>query len=174
MRSLVDSVLVRPTVPLRRLVVPLLVNLVVLVTIVVPGAPRSRADSASPGRELVGALAVLRGWDARRLSAWRAADPVALGSLYGRGSRAGAADVRLLHAYDDHGLVVRRLWTQVFAVRVLRRTPGAWRLRVFDRVAGGVAERAGTPVALPSTRPTTRLVELRRDRGRWVVVETWA
>lgn len=167
----------RPTAtrPLVRVLGVLLVG-PVLGALVVLGPPPTTtpalAATAAPDRELVSALGVLRGWDARRSAAWRAADPVALRSLYAHGSRAGAADVRLLRAYDDHGLVVRHLWTQVFAVRVLRRTPDTWRLRVFDRVAGGVAERAGTPVPLPSTRPATRDVDLRRERGSWVVVET--
>lgn len=174
MRSLVAPPLPPASAQLSaRPVARLLASLALLCALAVPGPPPAGATGARPGGELLGALGVLHGWDARRSAAWRTSDPVALRSLYAQGSRAGAADVRLLRAYDDHALVVRRIWTQVFAVRVLRHASDTWRLRVFDRVAGGTAERAGIAVPLPSTRPVTRLVDLRRERGRWVVVETW-
>ena len=75
---------------------------------------------SSPRADLVDALEVLHAWDTRRARAWAEADADALRALYVRGSAAGRADVRLLRAYAARGLVVRRLVTQVFAVRVLR------------------------------------------------------
>lgn len=152
--------------------VPVLLPVLSLVMLLSGAWPRVPADRPGPEHHLAAALGVLRDWDARRLAAWRADDPGALAALYAPGSRAGVRDVRLLRAYDDHGLVVRQLWTQVFAVRLLRRTPSALRLSVFDRVAGGVAERAGERVPLSSTRPVTRVLDLRRENGRWLVVET--
>src|SRR4051794_14158665 len=91
-------------------VVPLLVALVLPVP--AEAAPR-------PG--LLAALDVLHGWDDRRAEAWAGADESALRSLYLPGSAAGQADVGMLRAYEQRGVVVRRLVTQVFAVRVLRR-----------------------------------------------------
>ena len=73
--------------------------------------------------DLVVALEVLRHWDARRAAAWADADVRALRRLYVPGSGAGRADARLLEAYGARELVVRRLETQVFAVRVLERQP---------------------------------------------------
>jgi hypothetical protein len=124
----------------------------------------------APGSGLVEALAVLHGWDALRSRAWTAGDPEALRSLYVRGSAAGRADVRLLRAYDERGVVVRRIQTQVFAVRVLRRDAGTLVLRVFDRVAGGELVQDGHAAPLHSSRPVSRNIEFRRVAGEWRVV----
>ncbi len=121
--------------------------------------------------DLVAALAVLRGWDVRRARAWAASDPGALRRLYVPGSAAGRADLRLLAAYRARQTVVRRLVTQVFDVRVLRRDSRWLRLRVVDRVAGGVVVRAGTEAPLASSRPTVRVVDLRRGGAVWRVAE---
>ena len=147
--------------------------LLALLPVVVLGAgcggregPASHPPVATPASAARGAeadtLAVLHDWDARRLRAWRRADARALGRLYGAGSATGRADVRLLREYADHGLVVRDLRTQVFAVRVLSRSPVRLRLRVTDRLAGGTAVRDDRPVALPATPPAVRVVDLRR------------
>lgn len=133
-----------------------------------------RAELASPRAELVEPLRVLREWDALRASAWARADEHALRALYVSGSGAGLADVRLLRAYQSRGVVVRRLVTQVFAVRILRSDQHLVRLLVFDRVAGGGLLVNGDPVALASSRPTVRTVELRRSSGRWRVWQTTA
>jgi hypothetical protein len=121
--------------------------------------------------DLVNALEVLHDWDAHRGRAWARADPVALSGLYTHGSRAGRADVQLLHAYRARGLVVRRLETQVFAVRVLRTTEAALRLRVFDRVAGGELLGHGKATSLRSSHPVTRTITFRLDGGTWRVDE---
>ncbi|MCW2817687.1 MAG: hypothetical protein JWR42_474 [Marmoricola sp.] len=131
----------------------------------------SPSSSAPPGPSRANrsshALTVLHAWDARRLAAWRRADPGALARLYVPGSRTGRADVRLLREYADHGLVVRRLVTQVFAVQVVGRSPSRGRgrlvLRVTDRVASGTATRDGSPVALATTAPVVRVVTLERQ-----------
>jgi hypothetical protein len=124
---------------------------------------------AQPRAGLVDALAVLHTWDTRRAEAWKRVDEHALGSLYTSGSEAGRADLHLLRAYRDRGFVVRRLVTQVFAVRVLRRDPTLLRLRVFDRVAGGELVRAGRTLPLRSSRPVIRTLELRLGSGMWRV-----
>ena len=141
----------------------ILAVLPLLVSLVLP-APAG----AAPRADLVRALEVLHAWDARRAQAWADSDAAALGSLYVRGSGAGRADVRLLRAYEAHGFVVRRLVTQVFAVRVLHQDSIGLRLRVLDRVAGGEVRRDGHSQPLSSTPPVARILELRRVSGRWL------
>ena len=119
-------------------------------------------------------LDVLHDWDSRREAAWAASDPSRLHRLYTPGSSAGRADVRLLRAYAVRGFVVRRLETQVFAVRVLRMTPRRITLRVLDRVAGGVLTSAGKRRPLASTRPALRDVTFQRLGGDWVVSDVSA
>ena len=149
-------------------------SLVLLLALVLGVPTTATAAVPRPRTALVEASRVLHGWDARRLAAWRAADPVALRSLYVRGSPVGRRDVRLLRAYDERGYVVRELRTQVFALRVVGRAPGRLRLQVLDRVAGGVVERGGVGSPLPSTPPVTRLVDLRVVDGAWRVAATTA
>jgi len=135
-----------------------------------PAARSAGATAAAVDRtELVDALAVLREWDAQRARAWARSDAGALRALYVRGSPAGQADVRLLRAYRQQGLVVRRLVTQVFAVRVLGSTPSSLRVSVFDRVAGGEVIEHGDVAPLRSSRPVTRTVTFRLDTGTWRV-----
>jgi hypothetical protein len=140
-----------------------------------PAQPRVQPVAMSHGdtarTQLVAALGVLHDWDARRARAWAHADPDALSALYVRGSGAGRADVRLLRAYRARGLVVRRLVTQVFAVRVLHSDGTALQVRVFDRVAGGELLDHGDKVPLRSSRPATRTITLRQDSGTWRVSE---
>jgi hypothetical protein len=109
---------------------------------------------------------VLHTWDAGREAAWASSDPVALRSLYAPGSSAARSDVRLLGEYTRRRLVVRRIVTQVFALRVLHADRRHLRLRVVDRVAGG--EVSGRP--LGRTPPKARVIALRRSGGSWVVV----
>jgi hypothetical protein len=124
----------------------------------------------APRADLVEALAVLHAWDGRRARAWASVDSAALRSLYVPGSGAGRADLRLLRSYAARGIVVRRIVTQVFAVRVVRSDASAMRLRVFDRVAGGEVARGGRVVALSSSEPVTRVIELRPGPTGWQVV----
>ncbi len=133
--------------------------------------PVATAPVAATRIDLLNALEVLHDWDADRARAWARGDLVALRALYTRGSRAGRADVQLLCAYRARGLVVRRLATQVFAVRVLRTTEAALRLRVSDRVAGGEVLERGKVTPLRSSRPVTRTITFRLDRGTWRVSE---
>ena len=143
--------------------------LVVVPLVVALAGPAPAA--AAPRADLASALEVLHSWDARRADAWAATDVVALRSLYVRGSGAGRADVRLLRAYEARGFVVRRLVTQVFAVRVLHGNATALRLRVFDRVAGGEVLEDGGRVRLRSSPPVTRTITFRLDAGAWRVAE---
>jgi hypothetical protein len=149
-----------------------------LASMCAPAAQQEAQPSAQPSAtsaavtirtELVDALEVLHGWDARRARAWAESDPDALRALYVRGSGAAGADLRLLRAYRARGLVVRRLVTQVFAVRVLRSDGSTLRLRVFDRVAGGDVLEHGHVVPLRSSRPVTRTITFRLDNGSWQV-----
>ena len=140
---------------------------------VAPGdgaAALDRPDTtAVERRELARGAAVLRHWDERRARAWAAVDVAALRALYLSGSRAARRDLRLLRAYAARGLVVRRLTTQVFALKVLRSEPGLIRLGVLDRVAGGTVVGDGRSRALRSSPPVGRVVELRRVSGQWRV-----
>lgn len=128
---------------------------------------RSAAERAAR----VAGVSVLREWDRRRAAAWRRGDEAALARLYAHGSSAGRSDVRLLRAYAARGLVVRRLVTQVFAVRVLHRREDRLRLSVLDRVAGGVLSDGARSRPLPSTPPVNRTVQFRRTPSGWVVAQ---
>ena len=134
-----------------------------------PDSRSARTSVTTTRTDLVNALEVLHDWDAQRERAWAQADPRALRRLYVPGSAAGRADIRLLRAYRSHGLVVQRLVTQVFAVRVLRDDASSLRLRVFDRVAGGEVLEHGEVVPLRSSRPVTRTITFSRDAGTWRV-----
>lgn len=133
------------------------------------GPTPSTAHPASGA--VVRAADVLRAWDAARARAWAVGDVAALRDLYV--DRAGVADVRLLRRYADRGLRVEGLTTQLLAVTVLEHAPGRWRLRVTDRLAGGVAVRDGRRVRLPRDEPDTHVVVLTREEGgRWRVART--
>ena len=120
--------------------------------------------------EAVEAAAVLRKWDAARAAAWAAGSVSALRRLYVGG--AGERDVGLLRDYRRQGLVVDGLRMQVLRLDVLRHRPGEWRLRVTDRVAGGVvADRDGHRRPLPRDQATTREVVLVRGATGWRVSE---
>lgn len=146
-----------------------LVLLPLLLSWVLPAAAAAPSAGVDRRADLVVGLEVLHHWDARRAEAWAAGDEVALRSLYVRGSAAGDADVHLLRTYIERRVVVRRLVTQVFAVRVLHRDAGTIRLRVFDRVAGGEVEERGRTARLRSSPPATRDVELRLVTRSWRV-----
>jgi hypothetical protein len=134
-----------------------------------PG-PRSRPTIRPAAGRVVRAAAVLRAWDESRARAWAEGDATRLRGLYV--DRAGAADVRLLRRYAARGLRVEDLTTQLLAVEVLRHGPGRWRLRVTDRLAGGVVVGAHDRFRLPRDRADTRLVRLvRSDDGTWRVAQ---
>ena len=140
-----------------------------LVLLIGPSAPSADAGTEHPRASVAKALDVLHGWDARRALAWAQADPRELRSLYLPGSSAARSDVRLLRSYQARGLVVRRMVTQIFGIRVLRRQPGRLTIRILDRVAGGRVGDGGRGMALPSSRPAVRRIELRRIAGTWKV-----
>jgi len=145
--------------------------LVVAVVLLLQG-PSTRPADAETGHsraEVAEALEVLHDWDARRAQAWARSDARQLRSLYLPGSSAARSDVRLLRSYEASGLVVRRIVTQVFGVRVLRRQAGRLTMRVPDRVAGGRVDDGGRELALPSSRPDVRRIDLRRVGGTWRV-----
>ncbi len=158
---------------MRRLLV--LLQLAVLLAVLAPlppaaaAPPREGRDWRAPREGVVTGLAVLHEWDARRARAWAHSDAESLRRLYLPGSSAARADVRLLRAYADRGLVVRRLVTQVYGIRVLHRTHGRLVLRVWDRVAGGVLVHGGRERPLPSSRPALRTVEVVLRQGQWRV-----
>ncbi len=136
-----------------------------------PGPPSVHLVDTQPVRR---GLELLHDWDARREAAWAASDLGRLRLLYEPDSSAGHADVRLLRAYTARGFVVRRLETQVFAVRPLRSTARVITLRVFDRVAGGEVVSGGKPRLLPSTRPALRDVTFVLSGETWRVSEVSA
>ena len=135
-----------------------------------PTGPARRLSS-TPADVRTEPGAVLAAWDERRAAAWGAGDEEELAGLYVDGSRTGAADVRLLRHYRSRGLRVTGLTTQVLALDVLERAPSRLVLVVTDRVVGGRAVGASSPVALPADRASTRRVVLAREDGRWLVVE---
>jgi hypothetical protein len=112
------------------------------------------------------AARVLQAWDRRRAAAYANGSARALRAAYVPGSRAGVADVALLRAYRDRGWRVVGMRTQVLALTVLEHAPGRWRLRVTDRLAGGVAVRLGERVSLPRDRASTHVITLTRGPGR--------
>jgi hypothetical protein len=133
-------------------------------------APASSAGSPAPTAGSP-AVAVLHRWDRARATAWAAGDVAALRALYTPGSPAGRADVALLSRYLDRGLRVRGLATQVFSVTVLAAGPGLVRLRVVDRLAGGLACARHRCVPLPRDQADRRTITLRRSHGRWLVAD---
>jgi hypothetical protein len=122
-------------------------------------------------RETSAPAEILAGWDRRRSTAWAEGDAAGLRRLYADGSRAGAADVRHLRAWQERGLTVEGMETQVLALEVVERTPTRLALVVTDRVVGGRAVGGADPVTLPADRASTRLVELVRVGERWLVEE---
>lgn len=131
-------------------------------------APSSPSSSASTlPRE------VLLSWDVRRAAAWAEGDVEALRELYVDGSASGRRDAAMLGEYAARGLVVEGMRTQLLALAVVDRTPGRLRLRVTDRVVGGVVREASRPevATLPVDQASTRVVVLRRVRADWLVVE---
>jgi hypothetical protein len=139
----------------------------VLALLVPPAAAGPvRADRADRVDRVAGALRILHGWDAARASAYVRDDPAGLRALYLPGSTAAEADVRLLRRYAERRARIGWLATQVFAVRVVQRTPTSVRLRVVDRVVGAATTPARC-VRLPVEPPAARVVDLRWDGARW-------
>lgn len=140
-------------------------------------APPATAAVASTGAggaragapPAVAALAVLRGWDRARASAWERGDPAALRALYVRGSPAGEADVAMLRRWQVRGLRVHGMRMQVLGVELRARGPSRVVLVVTDRLVGAVAVPGRLP--LPRDQPTRRRLELRRVAGRWLLAE---
>lgn len=134
----------------------------------VPAGP-VRVASPGPVTPATGAgaraAAVLHAWDRARAAAWSRGSVRALRRLYVGG--AGASDVRLLRGYRERGLCVEGLRVQVLALDVLDHRPGAWRVRVTDRVAGGTAVGGGVRQPLPRDQATERTLRLVRVDGRW-------
>jgi len=143
--------------------------LVASMLVVTPTPSRAGIGGRPETATLRRGLDVLHAWDGRREAAWRSSDARTLRALYLPRSSAAGADVRLLRAYTARGLVVRRIRTQVFSVRVLRSGPGGFTLRVVDRVAAGLVASSGGVRRLPSTAPLTRTITFRRTGGRWLV-----
>ena len=112
---------------------------------------------------------VLRAWDARRADAWARGDLATLASLYTPGSVAGRHDVAMLRSWSARGLVVQRLGTQLLAVEEVAHTRSTWRLRVTDRLVGGLAVGPGVRRELPRDGASTRTVRLRLVDGAWRV-----
>lgn len=134
--------------------------------------PAGAAPGSPPPPREGGPAGVLAAWDRERARAWAAGDVAALRALYVDGSRAGAADVRMLRAWLARGLRVEGLTTQVLALDVVDRGPHRLVLRVTDRVVGARAVGTGTGTRpLPVARPAERQVVLRRVAGEWRVVE---
>lgn len=141
-----------------------------LAVLAVLAVPPAAADGAAPrSPDLRRALTVLHGWDEQRAAAWAGVDETALEALYVPGSAAARADVRLLRSYAARGVVVRRLVTQVFGVRVLAVSGDRISLRVLDRVAGGVAVDHGRALPLASSPPAVRRIDLVLHEGSWRV-----
>lgn len=142
------------------------------------GAERAVAVRGSAGldrQEVRAALRALGAVDQRRSRAWEQGDLVALADVYAAGASAGRRDVAALRAWEERGLRVEGMTTQVLEVRAARADADRVRLDLVDRVvlAGarvvGRAARTGPAYALPRDRPTARTVELVRVGGVWRV-----
>lgn len=151
-----------------------------VVTLARPGEPAADGpataavvrDGSSRGVGTTpGPAQVLAEWDERRSAAWAAGDTDALEGLYAAGSRAGAADVRLLRRYRDRGLTVEGLATQLLGLRVVERSSRRIVLVVTDRVVAGRVVGGPAPVALPSDRASVRRILLVRPGRAWLVAE---
>jgi len=155
----------------KTLLVPLLVAAVTTAgpALAVPPLVEPAEISAAEAPASPPPVEVLRAWDARRADAWARGDLATLASLYTPGSVAGRHDVAMLRSWSARGLVVQRLGTQLLTVEEVAHTRSTWRLRVTDRLVGGVAEGRGVRRPLPVDGATTRVVELRRLHGRWLV-----
>ena len=159
----------RPT----RLLLALLVACVcaAAVGLVVVLGPAAQPDSGAASRPVDDgpALAALRAWDAGRARAWASGDVAALRSLYTAGSAAGQRDAVMLARWQDRGLRVEGMQTQVLAARVVDHAAGRLVLVVTDRLARAVAVGPGRRVVLPSDGATTRRVTLHLVDGVWRV-----
>jgi hypothetical protein len=159
-------------VPRSRSVVALLALLasaVVVVVVAIGDRPAPAPDGPALTRESA-ALRVLHTWDSRRATAYASGSTTALRDLYVPGSRAGAADLRVLHAYRARALRVRDMHMQVLELSVLGSRPGWRRVRVTDRLVGAVAVRADRRVRLPLDRASSRVITMMRGGdGRWRV-----
>ncbi len=146
-----------------------------------PGATVSEA-SPGPGRagegpgraerlRIASAVAVLRGWDERRASAYARGDPRALGRLYLPGSEAGLRDQRLLREYAERGLRVVDMENQLLVVRLLDRRRRRIQVEVTERMVRAVAERGNGrgPIVLPAADAATRTITLVRGSQGWRV-----
>lgn len=118
-----------------------------------------------------GPATILAAWDRARARAWAEGDPLALAALYTETSSAGDTDVARLKEWQDRGLRVTGLETQMLSLRVRAETDERLVLVVTDRVVGGRVVGAGREMALPEDRPSTRTIVLRRVRGRWLVAD---
>ena len=151
-------------------VVAVVVSLTMVRLVDDPTAPRAddRVEhvAAAPGQ---GAVAVLRGWDARRAAAYARGDVAAVRRLYADGSGAGERDARLLRSYVDRGLVVERLRQQLLAVELLDQAPNRLTVRVRDRLAAATVLSAGRRVELPRDSASTNVVVLVRQHDEWRV-----
>lgn len=130
--------------------------------------PAGAVPAAQPGVE-DDAVLVLREWDEARAAAYAVGSLPALRRLYVEGSAAGRADVRMLRAYVDRGLVVRGMRMQVLSVEVVSRTATTLRLRVTDRLVGAVAVAGETTYPLPADSADDRVLDLRLVAGGWRV-----
>ena len=117
----------------------------------------------------VPAAAVLHAWDDRRARAWAGGDPAALRDLYTAGSPAGRADRAMLRSWQERGLRVEGLRTQLISLVVRGWSQGRLAVVVTERLAGGVAVGAGVRLPLPRDAVSTRTVVLRRVAGEWRV-----
>ncbi|VXB39905.1 hypothetical protein [Nocardioides sp. AX2bis] len=115
---------------------------------------------------------LLRTWDQARERAWQAADAGALAALYVPGSTAGERDAALLERWRAAGVEVRSLRLRVDALEVVALDRRRAVLEVTDRLrVHAVADAAPGVLRLGRDRPSTRVVELRRDGTTWQVAE---
>lgn len=133
--------------------------------------PVHRAPTAPPARSAgATALGILHAWDADRARAYATLRTQRLRELYVPGSSAGRADVELLRRYQQRGVRVAGMRTQVLSLAVLVHRADLWRLRVTDRLVGAVAVGHGSRATLPRDRPSAHEITLMRATdGSWRV-----
>ena len=159
----------RPPRPVLALLVASVCAAVACLAVVV--GPTAQPESGTAGQRADDgpALAALRAWDAGRARAWASGDVTALRSLYTTNSAAGERDAAMLARWQDRGLRIEGMETQVLAARVVDHSVGRLVLVVTDRLARAVAVGPGRRVVLPRDGATTRRVTLHLVDDVWRV-----
>ena len=144
--------------------------ILVLAVVLVGCAPARSAPASQPTESRW--ASVLHRLDERREHAYVQADPSLFDQVYVRGSPVRGADVRLLRSYVRRGLELEAVPMHLRDVEVIAQSDRRVRLRVVDRLGVVRVRHADGPWrALPTDRPTKRIITLRRGVDGWRIAE---